>query len=186
MFRTRPLANWSTATWSISPGKSSPLTSGTNFRPRSNLAAKRGCRCASERASSEHSTWRRRLAQCDVASAPVHLGLVELKKAAQRPPAQIVEPNRERRRGVAMSNSDDEDKADWGNNSAPVAPYKVGYKKPPLHTQFKPGQSHAGNGVSFLRDVARRGGSAIDRMLAMHAQAVIFTLPHNRGKGANL
>ena len=49
-----------------------------------------------------------------------------------------------------MSNSDNDDKADWGNNSAPVAPYKVGYKKPPLHTQFKPGQSGNPSGLAKI------------------------------------
>ncbi len=49
-----------------------------------------------------------------------------------------------------MSNSDDEDKADRGNNSAPVAPYKVGYKKPPLHTRFKPGQSGNPSGLAKI------------------------------------
>ena len=49
-----------------------------------------------------------------------------------------------------MSNSDNDDKADWGNDSAPVAPYKVGYKKPPLHTQFKPGQSGNPSGLAKI------------------------------------
>ncbi len=49
-----------------------------------------------------------------------------------------------------MSNSDDEDKADRGNDSAPVAPYKVGYKKPPLHTRFKPGQSGNPSGLAKI------------------------------------
>ena len=40
-----------------------------------------------------------------------------------------------------MSNSSDKDKADWGNDTAPDAPYAVGNKKPPRHTQFKPGFS---------------------------------------------
>src|SRR5271165_1298889 len=49
-----------------------------------------------------------------------------------------------------MSNSDNDDKAHWGNDSAPVAPYKVGYKKPPLHTQFKPGQSGNPSGLAKI------------------------------------
>ena len=40
-----------------------------------------------------------------------------------------------------MSNSSDKDKADRGNDTAPDAPYAVGNKKPPRHTQFKPGFS---------------------------------------------
>ena len=40
-----------------------------------------------------------------------------------------------------MSNSSDKDKADRGNDTAPDAPYEVGNKKPPRHTQFKPGFS---------------------------------------------
>jgi len=64
-----------------------------------------------------------------------------------------------------MSNSDDEDKADRGDDSAPVAPYKVGYKKPPLHTQFKPGQSGNPSGLAkipsnfkemFLKELYRK------------------------------
>jgi Family of unknown function (DUF5681) len=39
-----------------------------------------------------------------------------------------------------MSKSNEKDKA-RKSNSAPAAPYKVGNKKPPLQTQFKPGQS---------------------------------------------
>jgi hypothetical protein len=35
----------------------------------------------------------------------------------------------------------DKDKEDRGSDSAPDAPYKVGNKKPPLHSRFKPGQS---------------------------------------------
>ena len=49
-----------------------------------------------------------------------------------------------------MSNLDDEDKADRGNDSAPVAPYRVGYKKPPLHTRFKPGQSGNPSGLAKI------------------------------------
>ena len=65
----------------------------------------------------------------------------------------------------SMSNSDDEDKADRGDDSAPVAPYKVGYKKPPLHTQFKPGQSGNPSGLAkipsnfkemFLKELYRK------------------------------
>ena len=37
--------------------------------------------------------------------------------------------------------SNESDKADRGTNSAPDAPYKVGNKKPPLHSRFKPGLS---------------------------------------------
>ena len=37
--------------------------------------------------------------------------------------------------------SNESDKADRGTDSAPDAPYKVGNKKPPLHSRFKPGQS---------------------------------------------
>ena len=64
-----------------------------------------------------------------------------------------------------MSNSDDEDKADRGDDSAPVAPCKVGYKKPPLHTQFKPGQSGNPSGLAkipsnfkemFLKELYRK------------------------------
>ena len=40
-----------------------------------------------------------------------------------------------------MSNSSDKDKADRGNDTAPDAPYAVGNKKPPRHTQFKPSSS---------------------------------------------
>ena len=40
-----------------------------------------------------------------------------------------------------MSNSSDKDKADRGNDTAPDAPYEVGNKKPPRHTQFTPGFS---------------------------------------------
>ena len=39
--------------------------------------------------------------------------------------------------------SNESDKADRGSDSAPDAPYKVGNKKPPLHSRFKPG--HSGN-----------------------------------------
>ena len=49
-----------------------------------------------------------------------------------------------------MSNSDDEDKAGPGNDLVPAAPYKVGYKKPPLHTQFKPGQSGNPSGLAKI------------------------------------
>ena len=45
-----------------------------------------------------------------------------------------------------MSNSSDKDKADRGNNTAPDAPYEAGNKKPPRHTQFKPGFSGNPNG----------------------------------------
>jgi Family of unknown function (DUF5681) len=40
-----------------------------------------------------------------------------------------------------MSNSNKNDKADRKSNSAPAPTYKVGNKKPPLQTRFKPGQS---------------------------------------------
>ena len=68
-----------------------------------------------------------------------------------------------------MSNSDNDDKADWGNDSAPVAPYKVGYKKPPLHTQFKPGQSGNPSGLAKIpsnfkessRDGERQAGQKV-------------------------
>ena len=40
-----------------------------------------------------------------------------------------------------MSSSRDKDEADRGTNSAQDAPYKVGNKKPPLHSRYKPGQS---------------------------------------------
>ena len=39
--------------------------------------------------------------------------------------------------------SNESDKADRGSDSTPDAPYKVGNKKPPLHSRFKPG--HSGN-----------------------------------------
>ena len=37
--------------------------------------------------------------------------------------------------------SNESDKADRGSDSAAGAPYKVGNKKPPLHSRFKPGLS---------------------------------------------
>ena len=54
-----------------------------------------------------------------------------------------------------MSNSDDEAKAHRGNDSAPVALYKVGYKKPPLHTRFKPGQSGNPSGLAKIPSTFR-------------------------------
>ena len=36
-----------------------------------------------------------------------------------------------------MSNSSDKDKADWGNDTAPDAPYEVGNKKPPRAVQAR-------------------------------------------------
>ena len=36
-----------------------------------------------------------------------------------------------------MSNSSDKDKADWGNDTAPDAPYAVGNKKPPRAVQAR-------------------------------------------------
>jgi hypothetical protein len=44
-----------------------------------------------------------------------------------------------------MSNSSDKDKADWGNDTAPdggsCPEYEVGDRRPPKHSQFKPGVS---------------------------------------------
>jgi hypothetical protein len=40
-----------------------------------------------------------------------------------------------------MSNSNERDEADRGNDSSPESDYRVGNKKPPRHSQFKPGVS---------------------------------------------
>ena len=56
-----------------------------------------------------------------------------------------------------MSNSSDKDKADRGNDTAPDAPYEAGNKKPPRHTQFKPGFSGNPKGRRKEASIFARG-----------------------------
>ncbi len=64
-----------------------------------------------------------------------------------------------------MSNSSDKDKADRGNDTAADAPYEVGNKKPPRHTQFKPGFSGNPKGRRQGPRYFRRGPQSCARPL---------------------
>jgi Family of unknown function (DUF5681) len=57
----------------------------------------------------------------------------------ERPQARVVELKLGAEGENAMSKSDDKERR--GSDAAPDAAYKVGNKKPPLHSRFKPGQS---------------------------------------------
>jgi uncharacterized protein DUF5681 len=64
--------------------------------------------------------------------------LVEVDRF-ERPPARVVELKPGAEGENVMSKSDDKERR--GSDAAPDAAYKVGNKKPPLHSRFKPGQS---------------------------------------------